>query len=212
MVHAAQKRFVMAAVLHARAGQCHGGVRPAVEAAVEGNHERPSRGDLGQLDRGFHGLRAGVRQEQPGLLVELAGEVARQPLVELQAGLVVDDVLLAVDQLGRLLGDRGGDLGMGVAGIDDADTGRVVEVALAVVGDQPRAFAAFDDQVRIARPDGRHAVGQSRPIGHGVGQQVGDDRIPQHPRSVWTCVLSVNLDTGLTGRRPYLSGGRTILA
>ena len=132
VVHAAQKRFVVAAVLDARAGQRHGGVRPAVEAAVEGDDQRPSRGDLGELDRGFDRLGARVRQEHADLLVELAREVARQPLVELQAGLVIDDVLLAVDQLRRLVRDRGSHPGMCVARVDDADTRRVVEVPIAV--------------------------------------------------------------------------------
>ena len=60
--------------------------------------------------------------------------------------------------------------GMGVTGVGDADARGVVQVALAVRGDQPGALAAVDDEVRVARPDGRHdrAVGQGSADGGGV--------------------------------------------
>ena len=72
----------------------------------ERHDQRPSRCDLGQLDRGFDCLRTAVGQEDAGRLIERAREVARQSVVELQTRLVIDDVLLAVDQLRCLLGYR----------------------------------------------------------------------------------------------------------
>ena len=100
-----------------------------------------------------------VRQEG---LPRTAGQQALEPLVQPQPGLVVDDVLLAVEELRGLGLDRGDDPRVGVAGVRDADPGRVVEVALAVGRDQPRALAAVDVEVRDPAPDRRHdaVVGQ----------------------------------------------------
>ncbi len=139
---------------------------PAVEAAAEGDDPRPPGGVLGQLDGRLDRLRPGVREEEPGLLpVAQAGEGARQALVQLEAGLVVQDVLLGVDDLAGLLGDRRRDARMGVAGVRDPDPAGVVEVALAVDRLDPRADAALHDQVRVARPDRRDAAPQLRPVG-----------------------------------------------
>ena len=109
-------------------------MRPAVEAAAEGDDRRPMGGDLGQLHGGLDGLGAGVGQEQTDVVIG-AGvrEVARQALVELEAGLVVQDVLLGVDDPARLLGDGRRDPRVGVAGVRDPDPARVVEVAIAVM-------------------------------------------------------------------------------
>ena len=112
---------------------------------------RPGR-DPGQLDRGLDRLGAGVREERAP---RAAGQQPAQALVEPQPRLVVDDVLLAVEELRRLGLDGGHDARMGVAGVRDADPGRVVEVALAVRRDQPRALAAVDLEVRDPAPDRR---------------------------------------------------------
>src|SRR5256885_9004413 len=61
-------------------------------------------------------------------------------------GLVVDDVLLGMDDLGRLAGDGRDDLGVGVAGVGHADAARVIEVALAVDRREPRARAARSEE------------------------------------------------------------------
>ena len=58
--------------------------------------DRPAGRDPGQLDRRLDRLRAGVRQER---LPRPAGQDVLEPLVQPQARLVVDDVLLAVEQL-----------------------------------------------------------------------------------------------------------------
>src|SRR5438128_11455474 len=44
---------------------------------------------------------------------------------------------------------------MRMAGVRDADPAAVVEVALAVGGDQPRPLAAIDDEIRDPAPHGR---------------------------------------------------------
>ena len=104
-----------------------------VEAAAEGYNRRTPGGVLRQLDGRLDRLRPRVGEEESGLLpVSQPGEGARQPLVELQAGLVVQDVLLGVDDLACLLGDRRHHPRMGVAGVGDADPARVVKEALAV--------------------------------------------------------------------------------
>ena len=169
-MHAAEQRLVVAAVLHARRGERHGAVGPAVEAAAEGDDRRAPRRHLGELDRGFDRLGPGVRQEERR--IGAARKVPRQALVQQQPGLVVDDVLLAVDELRRLLRDRRRDPRMRMPGADHADPRGVVEVAFATDRLQPGAGAALDDQVGVAGPDGRHAVAQRQPRRR-IGQKVG---------------------------------------
>jgi hypothetical protein len=82
-----------------------------VKPSAEGDYERPARGDLGQLDRGFDRLGSRIGQEQADRLPIgcRAREELRQPFVQLEPRLVVDDVLLGVHHLRRLLCDRGHD-------------------------------------------------------------------------------------------------------
>src|SRR5262249_21163978 len=75
------------------------------------------------------------------------------------------DVLLGVEDLRRLGLDRGNDPRMGVAGVRDPDPAAVVEIALAVRRDEPRALSAVDHQVRDPAPDRR----DDRGIGEGRG-------------------------------------------
>ena len=141
---------------------------PAVVAVAEGEDGRPAGGDPGQLDGRLDRLGARVRQER---LPRPARQDRPQPVVEPQAGLVVQDVLLAVEQLRGLRRDGGGDPRMGMAGVGDPDPRRVVEVALAVAGDQPRALAAVDVEVRDPAPDRRHdrMVGERRGLAPDIG-------------------------------------------
>src|SRR4029079_16807397 len=98
---------------------------------------------------------------------------------------VIQDVLLAVEQLLSLRRDGRRDPRMGVPGVGDADPRRVVEVALAVAGDQPGALATVHVQVRDAAPDGRDhgMVGQRRRrrgkgLDHGWGSgALGEQRL-----------------------------------
>src|SRR6185503_8163127 len=68
--------------------------------------------------------------------------------------------------LAGLLGDRGRDSRMSVAGVGHADPAGVVQVALAVDGLDPGADAALHHEVGVARPDRRDAAAQFEPIGH----------------------------------------------
>ena len=56
---------------------------------------------------------------------------------------MIDDVLLAVNQLGRLLGDRCRNFRMCVSSVHHADPRGVVEPTLARAVNQPRAFATL---------------------------------------------------------------------
>ena len=82
---------------------------------------------------------------------------------------MIEDVLLAVEQLGGLRLDRRHDPRMRVARVGHPDPGRVVEVALAVAGDQPRPLAAVHVQVGDAAPDRR----DDRVVGEGTGVGAG---------------------------------------
>ena len=158
------ERFERPAVDVLGRGERHRLGGPAVIAVAEREDGRSSGGDPRQLDRRLDRFGARVRQER---LPRSAGQEPAKPVVEPQPGLVVQDVLLAVEQLRRLRGDGRGDPRMGVPGVRDADPGRVVEVALAVAGDQPRPFAAVDVQVRDPAPDSRDdgMVGQGTDAG-----------------------------------------------
>ena len=67
---------------------------------------------------------------------------------------MIDDVLLAVNQLGRLLGNRRRNLRMRVSSVHHADPRGVVEPTLASAVNQPRAFATLHVYVRGPPPDG----------------------------------------------------------
>ena len=135
VVDGAGQRLEVAAVdvLGRRQGHRLGG--PPVVAAAEAKDHRPAGRDPGQLDRRLDRLRAAVREERTPAV---AGQDVLEPLVEAQAGLVVDDVLLAVEQLRGLGGDGRRDPWMGVAGVGDADPRAVVEVAIAIGRDRAR--------------------------------------------------------------------------
>ena len=150
VVDGARQRLERAAVDVLGRRERHRLGRPAVVAVAEGQDRRPAGRDPRELDRGLDRLRARVRQER---LPRPAGQDVLEPLVEPQPRLVVDDVLLAVEELAGLGRDRGRDPRVGVTGVGDADPRRVVEVAPAVPGDQPRPLAAVDVEVRDPAPD-----------------------------------------------------------
>ncbi len=162
VVHGAGEGLEVAADRHTRGGEGHGLRRPAVEAATEGDDGGAPGGRPGELDGRLRRLGPGVGQE--GLPV-VAGQHVAQPLVQPQPGLVVDDVLLAVQQPRRLRLDRGDDPRVGVAGVRDADPRAVVQVPLTLHRDQPGTFAPVDHEVGVARPDG----GDDRPVRHDGG-------------------------------------------
>ena len=104
-----------------------------METAAECDHQRAARRDLGQLHGRLDRLGPGVREEEAvGRIGPGIREALRQPAVQLETRLVIDDVLLEVDAARGLLGDRGHNARMGVSGVHDADAARVVEVARAV--------------------------------------------------------------------------------
>ena len=151
VVHAARQRFEGRAVGVLGRREGHRLRRPAMEPAAEREDDRATRRDPRELDRGLDRLGARVGQER---LPRPAGQHVPKSLVQPQARLVVEDVLLAVEELAGLGGDRGRDARMSVSGVGHADPRRVVEVARAVAGDQPRTLAAVDVEVRDPAPDG----------------------------------------------------------
>jgi hypothetical protein len=135
-----------------------------VEAAPEGDDRRPVCRDLRQLDRRLDGLSPGIRQEQADVVVgRRVREVTGQPLVDLEARLVVEDVLLGVDDLRSLLGNGRRHAGMGMPGVRDPDPAGVVEIPIAVEGDDPRPLPVVHDEVRVAGPDGGDAGAPRQP-------------------------------------------------
>ena len=169
-VNAAHERLEVSAVLHVRAGQRHRGVGAAVEAAAKRDDHRPPGCGLGELDRGLDRLGARVGQEQADLGVRRAvREALGQASMQLEPGLVVDDVLLEVEPARRLLGDRRYHPRMSVARVGDPDAAGVVEVALAIDRLDPRAGRALHHEVGVSGPHRWHAGAQCRPIGQKVG-------------------------------------------
>ncbi len=168
VVDGTRQRLEMAAVhvLGRREGHRLG--RATVVTAPEADDDRPAGRDPGELDRRLDRLGAAVREERPPAV---AGHDVLEALVQPQPGLVVDDVLLAVEELLGLGRDRRRHPRVGMAGARDADPRAVVEVALAVGRDEPGTLAPLDDDVRDPAPDRRHdaPVGQGRPAGRGVG-------------------------------------------
>ena len=120
--------FEVAAVDVLRRGQRHRLRGATVIAAAEGEDHAALGGASRQLHRRLDCLRSRVRQEDaPRPTVEHRAESLVQP----QPWLMEDDVLLAVDQLGGLLGNGGGNLRMRMPRVHHADPRGVVEPALA---------------------------------------------------------------------------------
>ena len=126
VVDAARQRLEGRAVRVLGRREGHRLRRPAVEPAAEREDDRTTGRDPRELDRGLDRLGARVGQER---LPRTAGQDVLKPLVQPQARLVVQDVLLAVEELGGLRRDRRRDARMGVARVRHADPRRVVEVA-----------------------------------------------------------------------------------
>jgi len=124
-----------------------------VEAIAEGDDRDAAGADAGQLHRGFDRLGAGVGEEGTPWA---ARQHARQAVMESQARLVVDDVLLAVQQLAGLLADGLDHARMGMSGVGHTDARGVVEIAGAVAGDEPGAFAPVGMDVGEAGPHSGH--------------------------------------------------------
>ena len=122
--------------------------------------------DARELHRRLDRLGAAVRQERaPRPTRQQAG----QPVVQPQPGLVVHDVLLAVQKLDGLSGDRGCDPRMSVSRACHTDARRIVQVALAIAGDEPRPLAAVDVEVSDPAPD----RGDDRVVGEGSRRDGG---------------------------------------
>ena len=131
--------------------------------------------------------------------------------MELEPGLVVDDVLLEVDAAGGLLGDGGRDAGVGMAGVRHPDAARVVEIAFAVDGLDPGPRGAFDDEVGIARPDRRNPGAQRRPVGQNVGGVLIHSNLVSSPASLrQRCGrFDGKLNASPGSRRRYVSSSPT---
>jgi hypothetical protein len=123
---------------------------PPVVPISERDEDRAAGRDARELHGRFDRLSAAVREEG---LPRSAREDMAEALVQPEPRLVVDDVLLAVEELRGLGLDRGHDSRVRVARVRDADPRAVVEIAIAVGGDEPAALAVVDDDVRDATPD-----------------------------------------------------------
>jgi hypothetical protein len=134
----------------------------------------------GELDRALVGLRARVGEEH----ATAAAEERVQPGRDLGLDVVVIEVR-DVQQCRRLVGDRGRDLGMGVAERRDREPGEEVEVLLAVGVPEVGARAAHErdrqatvglhDVLGVERPElgeGTHAASTSVAPSRGVAAGV----------------------------------------
>ncbi len=172
-VHGAGERLEVAAIDAFRGGERHRLGSAAVVAASEDQDDGAPRRHPRQLDGCLHGLGPGVGEEG---LPRPTRQHGPEAVVEAQARLVVDDVLLPVQEPRGLLLHGGDDARMGVAGVRDADPGAVVEVSLAVGRDEPAAFAAVHGEVRDAAPDG----GDDGPVGERRDGAVRGCRLDHH--------------------------------
>ena len=101
-----------------------------MEAAGEGDDRRAAGGVAGDLDGVLDRLGAGGDEDR--LLVELAGQHAVQPLGQPHIALVGHDLMAGVGETVELRLDRRDHLRVAVAGVDDGDAGREVDVAAAL--------------------------------------------------------------------------------
>ena len=106
----------MATDLGARRGDRHCGVRSAVKGTPEGDDGRSVCGDLGQLDCALYRFCSAIR---PKNLIQSRGQRFSEGGSSFHHWLVREDVLLGVDDFGRLFLNCGDDPGMAVTRIDD---------------------------------------------------------------------------------------------
>ena len=142
-----QERAEPRVVLRLRRRERDGAVRAAVECAEERDDVRPSRRMARELDRGLDHLGPAVAEVDPGLATRDLGDL-REPAADLRVDRQVEVGRREMDQLGRLLLDRGDDAGMGMARRVDRDAGREVEEQVAVdVLDRQALATNRDDRI-----------------------------------------------------------------
>ena len=192
----------MGVVLRLRGGQAHRPVRSG-RGRRPGTRRRTGRPSCvsSELDRDLDHLGPGVAEVRPGATALDRAEV-REALAQLGVDRQVEVARREVDEVGRLLLDRGHDLGVGVTGRGHRDAGREVEEEVAVDVLDRQAFAADgDDRVGAgqARRGPRLVVGD---VGPGLGaRDLGDD-VGNRPR---LCEPRRGLDHGAprsVGRTP----------
>ena len=146
LVEAVQRR-AKAFEIFGRAGRRQRRQRAAVERAFEGDDAIALRMALGgvivarDLDRAFHRLGAGIAEEH-----EVGKALLAQPRREPLAVRALEQVR-HVPEFGRLLLQRRDQMRVAMAERIDRDAGGEVEIALAIGGDQPDAFAALEGEV-----------------------------------------------------------------
>lgn len=131
-----QERLALAGL----AGERQGAHRAAVEAALGGDHVRPS-GQPADLEGALVGLGAGIAEVDPAV----PAEALEQPLGE-RDGRLGDEQVGDVAEGGDLAADGLDDGRVGVAERVDRDAADEVEVLGAVGVPQPGALAAHEGQ------------------------------------------------------------------
>ncbi len=116
---------------HAQAGEAHAEVGAPAQAVLQGQQLAAPGGHPGQEDRSLVGLAAAVAEE--ALLQPARGDPG-QPLRQFHHRLGQVDVADVLQGL-HLVADPGGDLRVAVAGVDDRDARKEVQVlpAIAVI-------------------------------------------------------------------------------
>jgi len=148
---AGHQRLIAQAVDGLGGSQRHRAHGAPVEGALEDDDARFARGVAGQLDRGFDRFRAAVGEKER---IKPCGHDSAQFLGQLQHGLVVEDVGLAVDEPAALL-LRGLDHAwVAVPGVGYRNAAGKVRVAPAADVVQVDALGVVHQNIRVVRPNG----------------------------------------------------------
>ena len=133
-------------VRHNLPGQGHAHEGAAVEAARKGDDGLASSGVAGDLDGVLDRLGAGG--DEDGFLVEFAGQHAVQPFGEMHIALIGHDLMAGVGETVELRLDRLDHLGVAMAGVDDRNARRKVDVAATLDVPDFRIFGAIGIDLR----------------------------------------------------------------
>ncbi len=147
--HAARQRRVAGAIDRLRGRHRHREVGATMERPLE-HDDVLALGDLlGQLDRRLRDLGAGVREEE-------GVDAGRRDVVQLRRQrlhqVVCEHVGLSVYEPFGLGRDRGGDLGVAVAGRVDGDARREIEVLVTIGGGDTTSPARGDLEIGHLEP------------------------------------------------------------
>ena len=183
--HTRNQRTKAPLLLRLRGRQRYRSHRASVKRAQERDHVLPLGVVARQLERAFHGL--GARVAVVNLVRPLHGRDLRQPLRQRHHALVVEIGARHVDQLARLLLNRGDDFRMAVSGRGHGNSRREVQKLVAIHVFHDHASAAFRHHGIRTRVRRRNiaVVTFKDALGVGPGQGSPDLRVRQLESKYW---------------------------